>query len=145
MVRCFLKDDPPATDTIRAYYKYRLSGKSEFVSVGIYKATRTSAGLSLSECREKARELSLLRREYPDLKRYLADQQAEQEQQARLRQEELEKQKRQGTLAEMVASYIEDMKRRGKKSHRQTELALNKHVLTPFPDLANKKANLITP
>ena len=131
--------------SIRAFYKYTLHGASQLITIGSYKLTRTGAGFSLAQCREKARELSLLRKEHNDLKQYFEDQKAEEERQRRIREAEEERLANQGTLADLIESHVQNMKRASKKSARQVELALIQHVLTPFPKLARSKANEIAP
>ena len=78
---------------------------------------------------------------FPSIERYLA---AEKEQ-VRANQRLADLEARQGTLAQMLDSYVEDMERRGKSSAKSVRGALKLDVLTPFPELSKRKAKEIEP
>lgn len=132
-------------ESIEAYYRYREKGKETFLKIGQYKITRNGYGYTLAECRERAQQLSKLRRECNgDLKAHLEAQALEYQQKQRelKRQEELAK--TQGTLSELCETYVSSLYRQGKKSARVVKGAFTLYVLEPFPNLAKTKAKDIT-
>jgi integrase len=81
-------------------------------------------------------ELEALRREHGNVVAYLERKEAE-----RHRAE----QKRKGTLGELLAAYVEKLKRERKQSAREVENAFRLHVREAQPDLVRLKAAEVTP
>ena len=130
---------------VEAYYLYKSQGKETKLKIGNYKTTRNGGGLTIEECRSKARQLAQTRRDIDgDLKEHIesrkwAEQRRKEEER---RQAEIEAEK--GTLKELCECYVDSLRRRERKSAYQVEQAFKKHVLSPYPRLATAKAADIT-
>lgn len=131
---------------VEAYYRYRDNGEDTTLFIGRY-SRLGKTGLKLNEIRDKAREYARIRREIApvDLKDHLKFEEAR-------RLQEMEEQKRQaaieashGTLEDLCALYAASLHRRKASSARDVENSLKRNVITPFPHLAARKANTITP
>lgn len=127
---------------VESYYLYRHEGKERKVKIGPYKTTRTGHGYSLADCREKAQKFAITRREIGgDLKAYLEAEEIKlaQLEEERKKQEEIEASK--GTLADLLEAYTGQLERQGKPTAKDARYMFNKYVITPFPELAEKKAH----
>ncbi|MBO9482278.1 site-specific integrase [Salinisphaera sp. G21_0] len=138
--------DKRASGSIEAYYLYLFKGKEFKIKIGPYKATRATHGYTLAECREKAQELSRLRRECGgDLKGHIEAQEKLKE------QEQLEEQQRQeaealkGSFIDLIQAYVDDQEQQGKDSAHQTRQGLERNVIKAYPAIAIKKARDVTP
>jgi len=138
---------------IEAYYRRREAGKAQKTKLGIYRMTHRSAGLTLAELRDKARELAQIAAEHGDVKAYLAEQEAQAEH-ARVERQRLlaEAERRQqvedarGSLADLFKDYIEG--RRGMVRESQVlelERVLRVEIEEAHPELAAMKARDVKP
>jgi integrase len=95
-------------------------------------------GYTLAQARAKVAELETDRRAHgnPILYREAQD--------AAKRKAELEN-ATQGSFGELLAAYVEKLKRKGKLSARQVENAFNRHIREATPDLIERKAKDIVP
>lgn len=129
-----------------AYFRYSYSGKRQLVSIGNYKTTQNSLGLTLKEIREEARKLSDLLKDHPDLKAYFEQQQVETEQAEveRVRLAAIEAAK--GTFRQLFRSYIADREGAGVRPDQVKDfhriLAVD---LEAFPDVMGMLAKDVMP
>ena len=107
--------------------------------IGKYKKTPSSVGWSLEGASDKAREYSDVLRQGGDLKKHIEEQ--ELVGQAKVRQHESEK--RQGTLEQLLESYLTAMEADGKRSVNSVKRSLKTYVNEPFPQLVNRQASTI--
>jgi len=119
--------------------KGKLAHGRILLKIGTYKKTPSSAGWTLEGASDRAREYADLIRQGTDPKDYVKEQ--ELIGQGKIRQHEAEK--RQGTLGQLLESYLTAMKDNGKRSHESVRRSLRIYVLEPFPDLISRKANTI--
>ncbi|MFJ7316686.1 tyrosine-type recombinase/integrase [Pseudomonas sp. NPDC098747] len=120
---------------VLVYLSLRREGKQERLKLGNY------VDKTLVEWRAYAAATSLEARRFPSIEHYLT---AEKER-ARASQRLADIEARQGTLAQMLDAYVDDMERRGKSSAKSVRGALKLDVLTPFPELSKRKAKEIEP
>lgn len=127
-----------------ALYRYSIQKKSKYHTIGPYKSTPSSTGLTLAEIREKARHLVELHNAYGDIKAHLTREASDEA--ARLEAERIaaENDAKQGSFADLLNWYVNDMRRRGRMKADQVESMLKRHVLSNFPDMARKPAKEIT-
>lgn len=123
------------TSGILVYLSLRRDGKQERIKLGSY------TDRPLIEWRAFVAAKSLEVRAFATIADYLA---AEEECQ-RKEQRAADLEARQGTLAQLLNAYVEDMERRGKISAKEVRGALKLNVLTPFPELSARKAKEIEP
>lgn len=127
-----------------ALYRYSIQKKSKYHTIGAYKSTPSSIGLTLAEIREKARHLVELHKAHGDIKEHLARVAANEA--ARLEAERIaaENDAKQGSFADLLNWYVEDMGIRGRAKTTQVEKMFRRHVFANFPDLMTKPAKDIT-
>lgn len=134
------------SEVTESYYRYSFKGKDTRLKIGLYKVTRTSPGLNLADTRDKAHELSRLRRDCGgDLKGYLARIKQDEEQQLIEEQRKLELEAMKGTFADLIQAYCADQKLQGKPTAEKTENGFARNVFKPYPAMVRKKAKDITP
>ncbi len=130
---------------VEAYYRYRDGKSDSTLLIGRYSRTGKT-GLTATEIRDKARSYARLRKEIApiDLKEHLKLEEVR-------RLHEMEEQKRQaeieassGTLEDLCNLYTASLYRRNAASARDVDNCLKRNVITPFPHLADRKANTIT-
>lgn len=101
--------------------------------------------LTLAAAREGAMDLAKLALAHGELgayfERVVEEKQKREEEARRLRDLE----QRQGSFAQLLEVYVEQLERSGKASATGVKLALRRHVLDPFPELAKQKAHRIEP
>ena len=129
-----------------AYFRYFFEGKRQFLSIGSYKVSAKSAGLSLADIRSAALNFSSMLAEHPDLKGYLEKKRdndaAEQVERERLSLVELSK----GTFRQLFLSYIADRAAAGVRPDQVRDLTnIMKKNIDPFVELANMRARDIQP
>jgi len=121
------------------YFRYHIGKARKTKKLGNYKASKSMAGLTLEEARQKAQELSKIYRDDKDVKAVL-----EQREEEKARQhKEREAKKLEGSFKDLTNSYINQLKAEGKSSASEVENSLQRSVFKPHPDLAKKKANEI--
>lgn len=137
--------------TVTAYYRYWRGKKSVFIKLDNYKMTPKSAGKTSAQLRDQALDMVVLRKEVAplDLKEYLQDQQAEQLKQQEAKRIMQQSEARKGSFHDLMEFYAETLKKRhekrGTKQSFDVMANFRTHVIKPFPDLANKKAEEVQP
>ncbi|WP_422490460.1 tyrosine-type recombinase/integrase [Endozoicomonas sp. ALE010] len=132
---------------VQCYYRYYSGNRPTLIHIGPFTESKADAGYSLKECREKANDLAKTKREIgkQDLKQYL-ELEAEK---ARLAQIEAQRQKEieatRGSLADLIAGYIQQLERDGKDSVKEAKRSMEKDVIQAYPAIAKKKARDISP
>lgn len=135
-----------AAGTVESYYRYRDGNKETLIKIGTFKTTRDGHGYKLADCRDKAQELSRIRRECGcDLKEYLDVQSLKQEQALLEEKRKQEAVASRGTFIDLIEAYLEDQQRMGRKSVKQSRQALERNVIKAYPQIAAKKAWDVTP
>lgn len=114
------------------FYRYRPNGRDKTLAVGRYDPTR--GGGKLADIRKAAEKAKADQREHGDVKEHRA---------AIELSREIEKRK--GTFRQLLGAYVESLEKAGKPSHKQAAGVFQRNVFVPFPDLAKKRANEITP
>ncbi len=113
--------------------------KRVLLSLGRYKVSAASPGITLSEAREAANFYSALLQKGQDPEVYLAE---KTETEGRQRKE-AEAAKSRGTFEQLLGSYLQKLD--GRASHSRVKQSFKKYVQGPFPEFQNKYANEITP
>lgn len=128
------------------YFRYtNPEGKQAQIALGIYDPSG-KAGLTLKEAGNKAGEMSRLYQSGThDLHAFLAHQETEQGEAVKAAKREREAKAKQGTLAQLLNAYVDDMERRGKTSAKEVRGSLKLNVLAPFPELSARPAKEIEP
>ncbi|ANF88659.1 tyrosine-type recombinase/integrase [Pseudomonas sp. S191] len=120
---------------ILVYLSLRRDGKQERLKLGGYDDR------ALVDWRTYAAARSLEVREFSTIEDY----QVAQSERQRTVQRAANLEARQGTFAQLLDAYVEDMERRGKTSAKEVRGALKLNVLTPFPELSTRKAKEVEP
>lgn len=123
------------TSGILVYLSLRQNGKQERLKLGGY------ADMPLAKWRTYAAAKSLEIRSFEGIAAY---KQAETIRELRERMAE-QAEARQGTFGQLLEAYVQNMERLGRSSAKEVRGALKLNVLTPFPDLADRKAKEINP
>jgi len=141
----------------RFYFRYHVAGRRKFFLIGRFDPEgsrewkdedglrRKGAALTLAAAKEAVIELRLLARTHGDLKTWF---QAQEEALESARQDKLREEKRrrsEGSLEELLNTYVAYLKESGKVSAKDVAWSLRKYVLEPFPHLAKRKAHEISP
>lgn len=121
------------TSGILVYLSLRRDGKSERMKLGSY------SDKTLREWRSYASAKSLEVRKFPSIEDYRAAEAERDRAKERANQFEA----RQGTFAQLLDAYVDDMERRGKSSAKAVRGALKLDVTGPFSDLSLRKAKEI--
>lgn len=127
-----------------ALYRYSIQKKSKYHTIGPYRSTPSSTGLSLAEIREKARHFVELHKEHGDIKEYLAREaanEAAQMEAARIAAENEAKH----SFGDLLNWYVRDMKRRSRAKTGEVARLFQRHVFEKHPDLVAKRAKDISP
>jgi integrase len=119
------------------YYQYDYQGNRERIPLGRFK-DRGTTGISLGEAREKANDLSRLKRDHPGLKGWLAE-----EERRHKRAQELVDQ--QASFGDLLDAYLEKLRRENKASYDRVTNNFNCYIKRPWPSLLQKKAKEIEP
>lgn len=127
-----------------AYYRWNLDRKPGQLSIGAYKSTPASTGLTLAEIREKARELVDILLTHGSPKDYFARQVAEARSLAEAEAKAANDSAKLGTFQDLLKHYAEDLLARGKVKAKQVARMFEMHVIEPFPELVRKPARDIT-
>lgn len=132
----------------RWYFRYsNSSGKQEALPIADYDR-KGKAGLTLVQARDEAAKHSRLYQSgIKDLMAHYEEETArakaekEAAEGARRRAEDLAKR---GSLHALLAIYMENQERQGRISAQATRTRLKRHVLDPFPELAERQAASLT-
>lgn len=127
-----------------ALYRYSILKKSKYHTIGAYKATPSSTGLTLVEIREQARHLVKLHKAHGDIKEHLTREASSKSARLEAERTALENDAKQGSFAELLNWYVEDMGHRGRAKTGQVEKMFERHVFANFPELMTKPAKEIT-
>ncbi|GAA4652354.1 site-specific integrase [Kistimonas scapharcae] len=125
------------------YFFYSFSGKKK-IKLGNYRSGRKESGITLESARKKAEEFGVLLRDGIDPQQWLDGQRREQEDQRRERERQALLESQNGTLADLLASYIGWMKANNRRSISNVEQSLDCYVARPFPRMMDKLARDIT-
>lgn len=115
------------------FYRYRANGEDKTLSLGRYDHTGRK-GKTLAEIRESAGATRKLQRDTGDVKAHLR---------AEGRRQQVEARK--GTLRQLLAAYVQSLRAAGKTSADAVEAIFRRNVLSPFPAIADAKANEVEP
>jgi len=122
------------------YYRYKVGDKRKTIKLGNYSSNKDKAGLTLKEARNKAGYHYEIYQSDKDVKNVLEQREAKKEQERHKREAKL----LEGTLKQLIESYINQLVSEGKPSAKEVRSSLDRSVLTPYPNLAKKRANEIT-
>jgi len=132
--------------TVTAVFRYMHGGKRRKLLIGHYRASSRDAGLTLSELRHEARRLAQIAREHGDVAAFLAEQEADAQQQRIERQHLAEIEASRGSFADLFADYVDS--RRGKVREDQIaefERILRVELEGKFPSILALKARDVRP
>ena len=115
------------------YYQYYRESKRVLIKIGVYKKTPSSFGWTLEAASEKSREYAELLRQGIDPKQHTGEQEIFSRNEAKI----------QGTLEQLLESYLSAMKANGKRSVYFVRQSLQTYVIDPFPQLVSRRANTI--
>ncbi|MFB8830068.1 Arm DNA-binding domain-containing protein [Azotobacter sp. CWF10] len=102
--------------SVTAYYRYRHEGRTKKSRIGFYTNKAHSAGYSLTEIREQARQLARIAAEHGDVGCYLEEQAAAAEAERARRQRQAEIEASRGSFGELLDSYADSLEQSGKVS-----------------------------
>ena len=111
------------------FFRYRPNGEDKTVALGRYDHAGRN-GLTLADLRDQAHEKRALQRSTGDVKEHLK---------AEARRLEIEA--RQGTFRQLIAAYVDSLRTAKKTSAIEAEGVFKRHVLSPFPILADTRAS----
>jgi hypothetical protein len=122
------------------YYRYRLNERDRLLRIGRFEQTPGDGGIKLEEARAQLAKLVGIQRMTGDVKRELSRRKelAAAEELARQRAARL------GTFEQLLDSYVQDLRDRGRISARHVETAFARAVKEPFPDLCAIRAKDVT-
>jgi len=115
------------------YYQYYRESKRILIKIGVYKKTPSSYGWTLEAASEKSREYAELLRQGIDPKQHVEAQEIFKREDAKI----------QGTLEQLLESYLSAMEANGKRSVKSVRHSLQTYVIDPFPQLVNRQASTI--
>lgn len=141
---------------VQFYYRYRKAGRDNWIYLGRYDPSGVT-GITLKAAREKLRTVRAEQIAHGDVKAYreleAERKRLEAEIAIRRHREELErlraeeestrKDAQTGTLRQLLAAYVKSLRDAGKVSADAVEGIFRRHVLEPFPALADGKANAV--
>ncbi len=115
------------------YYQYYRESKRVLIKIGVYKKTPTSVGWTLEAASEKSREYAELLRQGIDPKQHTGEQEIFNREDAKI----------QGTLEQLLDSYLSAMEADGKRSVNSVRRSLKTYVNKPFSQLVSRRASTI--
>jgi len=98
-----------------------------------------SSGFTLDKARQKANEFADILKEGLDVKTFIEEKQLEEKKRIR----KVESAKLQGSLSQLIDSYLAAMEADGKRSHESVRRSLKTYLNKPFPELIKRKADTI--
>lgn len=133
------------TGRILFYFRHLTSdGKRDDYPLGAY-AGDGQGGLTLEQARDRADELARLYQSgVKDIRLHLEAEQRAREAELRRQVEDQERQEA-GSLGRLLEAYTSYLRARGKPSLKDVVNIINLHVIKPFPDMAETRANEISP
>lgn len=130
------------TGVVEVYLALRRDGRQERRKLGTF-GEMGSDGLTrgLAYWRKEAERVSADVRRFPTLAAF----DEYQRQQSAMAERAASLEARQGSFEQLLAAYVEDMRRKGKSSAKDVQGSFNLNVLSAFPELATRKAKEIQP
>jgi integrase len=134
-----------ASGVIRFFFRSTDSdGKRDDLAIGAYSPTG-EGGMTLEQARDEAEKLSAIYRGgIKDIRLHLEAEQKAAAAELRRLAEEQERQEA-GSLAALLDAYSSYLQSRGKPSWKDVTSIFRLYIIEPFPDLAETRANEITP
>ena len=122
-------------------YFRKQDGKSKrtLVSIGRFKDSAKMVGYSLSDARDEALKYGDILKQGFDVKSFIEEKQLEEQKRIR----KVESAKLQGSLDQLIKSYLAAMEADGKRSHESVRRSLRIYLDEPFPELIKRKAATI--
>jgi hypothetical protein len=122
------------------YFK-KHDGKSKrtYVAIGRFKDSAKTTGYSLSDARDEALKYEGILKQGLDVKIFIEEKQLEEEKRIR----KLDSAKRQGSLDQLIKSYLSAMEADGKRSHESVRRSIKTYLEGPFPEMIKRKADTI--
>jgi len=122
-------------------YFRKQDGKSKrtYVTIGRFKDSAKATGFSLSNARDEALKYEDILKQGLDVKTFIEE--GKLEEQKRIRK--VESAKLQGSLSQLIDSYLAAMEADGKRSHGSVRRSLEIYLYKPFPKLIKRKADTI--
>jgi len=122
------------------YYRYRLNERDRLLRIGRFEQIHGDGGMKLEDARAQLAKLVGIQRATGDVKGELSRRKevAATEERARQRAARL------GTFEQLLDSYVQDLRDRGRISARHVETAFARAVKEPFPDLCAIRAKDVT-
>jgi len=139
--RLILDVQPNGVKTFFFQYFRKQDGKSKriLINIGSYKQTMASSGFTLEKARQKANEFADILKEGLDVKTFIKERKLEEKKRIR----KVESAKLQGSLDQLIESYLAAMEANGKRSHESVRRSLRIYLNEPFPELIKRKADTI--
>ena len=139
--RLILEVKPNGAKYFFFQYFRKQNGKSKrvLVTIGRFKESAKTTGMSLADAREQGSEFESLLKKGIDIKTYLDEQGLEE--QARVRK--IEAAKRRGSFGQLIESYLAAMEADGKRSVKSVNRSFSTYVRGPFPEMVKRKADTI--
>jgi hypothetical protein len=122
------------------YYRYRLRERYRLLRIGRFVQTPGDGGMKLEEARTQLAKLVGIQRATGDVKGELSRRKEVVAGEERARQRAA----RLGTFEQLLDSYVQDLRDRGRISARHVETAFARAVEEPFPDLCRIRAKDVT-
>jgi len=126
------------TGNIAFFFQYFRDGKRYMVSIGRYKESAASSGLTLSEVRETVNRYGAMLQKGIDVVQYLKDQKAAEAE----RVKEAKVAELRGTFEQLLDCYLDKLE--GTASHSRVKQSFNRYVRRSHPELLNRYANEIS-
>jgi len=139
--RLILEVKPNGAKYFFFQYFRKQNGKSKrvLVTIGRFKESAKTTGMSLADARDDILEYESLLKKGIDIKTYLEEQGLEE--QARVRK--VEAAKRRGSFGQLTESYLAAMEADGKRSVESVNRSLSTYVRRPFSEMLKRKADTI--
>ena len=118
------------------FFRYRVAGDDRMLRIGAYGTVEGKT--NLKKAREKARA-------YMELVRRGVDPKAHDEREIRATREAEEEAAQAGRLRDLIDVYVTHLRNTDKLSADDVDKTLERHVLKPYPELAERRANEIAP
>ncbi len=122
-------------------YFRKQEGKSKktLVSIGRFKDSAKSIGYSLSDARDETLKYGDILKQGFDVKTSIDEKKLQEKDRIR----KIESAKLQGSLKQLIESYLSAMEANGKRSHESVRRSLEIYLGKPFPEMVKRKADTI--
>lgn len=124
---------------VHFYFRYTIDGRRERIHLGAFDPNGKHGGITLAEAGIRVAELRKRYAQDPDLRAAIAG-----EESAKQAEAKTQASREQATLGALCTAYVAQLRRRGRHSARQVELALQRHIAKPRPKLWNCPAAEVT-